>query len=149
MDRNWQDVYNMAKAASLCAYSPYSQRKIGAAVETDSGSIYSGCNVENKDRNLDVCAERVVISAAVSAGVTRKGPTGESRIAKMVVYADGSDFILPCGRCWKMFEELGLTEMEIRTYCQFRDGYAVNRGISHKGFRVVLHGKNEAGIIHS
>ena len=57
-----------ARAAAARAYAPYSKFKVGAAVLTASGRIFSGCNVENSSYGLTICAERVAIFKAVSAG---------------------------------------------------------------------------------
>ena len=55
------------------AYAPYSNFKVGAAVETEDGDIYTGCNVESASYGLTVCAERVAIWKGISRGVTKFG----------------------------------------------------------------------------
>lgn len=50
------------------AYTPYSNFKVGAAVLTKSGNIYTGCNIENASYTPTVCAERVAIFKAISSG---------------------------------------------------------------------------------
>lgn len=58
----------LAKAASKRAYCPYSNYKVGAALITSSGRIFTGCNVENASYGLTNCAERTAIFKAVSQG---------------------------------------------------------------------------------
>ncbi|HEX21682.1 MAG TPA: cytidine deaminase, partial [Actinobacteria bacterium] len=55
-----------ARQARSMAYAPYSGFKVGAALQTKEGRIFSGCNVENTTYGLSICAERVVITKAVS-----------------------------------------------------------------------------------
>ena len=88
-----------AAAARENAYAPYSRFKVGAAVLTDSGRIYAGCNVENASFPLTVCAERTAIGTAVAAG--------EWRIVKIAVITDTSPPASPCGACRQVIFELG------------------------------------------
>jgi cytidine deaminase len=73
------------------AYSPYSGVKIGAAVLTKKGAIYSGCNVENSSYSLSNCAERTAIFKAVS--------DGDNSIVAIAVVGEGEEFTKPCGAC--------------------------------------------------
>ncbi|HEY5340906.1 MAG TPA: cytidine deaminase, partial [Candidatus Aquilonibacter sp.] len=57
-----------AKRARAHAYAPYSRFAVGAAVETEDGSIVTGCNVENASYGLGICAERVALTGVVAAG---------------------------------------------------------------------------------
>lgn len=59
-----QELHNLtisAKRASINSYSPYSKFPVGAAVLTDTGEIFTGCNVENASYGLTICAERNAI----------------------------------------------------------------------------------------
>lgn len=79
------------------AYAPYSNFKVGAAVRTKSGKIYTGCNVESASYGLTVCAERVAIWKAVSEG--------EKEFAEIAVVADTQELTPPCGVCRQILWE--------------------------------------------
>jgi cytidine deaminase len=79
------------------AYAPYSNFKVGAAVETDSGDIYTGCNVESASYGLTVCAERV----AIWKGISR----GETHFGRIAVVVDTEDLTPPCGVCRQIIWE--------------------------------------------
>ncbi|MCV4783838.1 cytidine deaminase, partial [Escherichia coli] len=88
------DKTNLIKAAAATrenAFAPYSNFKVGAAVETDGGEIFTGCNVESASFGLTICAERVAIFSAVAAG--------HNRIRRIAVVADTEDLTAPCGAC--------------------------------------------------
>jgi cytidine deaminase len=61
-------LLHATRGAAKNAYVPFSKFKVGAAVMTSKGRIFSGCNVENSSYGLTVCAERVAVFKAVSAG---------------------------------------------------------------------------------
>jgi len=86
-----------ARAAAKNAYAPFSKFKVGAAVLTTSGRIFSGCNVENSSYGLTICAERVAIFKAVSAG--------QRDIRAVLVYADTAKLTPPCGACLQVISE--------------------------------------------
>ncbi len=79
------------------AYAPYSNFKVGAAVETEGGDIYTGCNVESASYGLTVCAERV----AIWKGISR----GEKRFARIAVVVDTAELTPPCGVCRQIIWE--------------------------------------------
>ena len=94
-------LLEMAKAALARAYAPYSKFQVGAAVLTESGATYSGCNVENSSYGLTNCAERTAIFAAVAA----EGPG--MRIRALAVWTRPEGPCSPCGACRQVIFELG------------------------------------------
>ncbi len=77
------------------AHAPYSHFQVGAAVETESGEIFTGCNVENASYGLTICAERVAICTAVAAGHRKF-------VACAVATPGGAT---PCGACRQFIAE--------------------------------------------
>lgn len=86
-----------ARAAAAKACAPFSNLKFGAAVLTANGRVFSGCNIENSSYGLTICAERVAIFKAVSAG--------QRRIRALLVYADTAELTPPCGACLQVINE--------------------------------------------
>lgn len=87
------------------AYAPYSKFRVGAAVRTKEGKIYTGCNVESASYGLTVCAERVAIWKAVSEGV--------QEFTEIAVVADTEELTPPCGACrqiiWEFCRDISVT----------------------------------------
>ncbi|WP_448523412.1 cytidine deaminase [Pseudothermotoga sp.] len=96
---NETELIEKAIEAMHKAYAPYSSFKVGAALLTKSGSIFTGCNVENASFGLSICAERVAIFSAVAAG--------EVQFEKLVVVADTDSPVSPCGACRQVMSEFG------------------------------------------
>ncbi|MCK4908946.1 MAG: cytidine deaminase [Planctomycetes bacterium] len=86
-----------ARQAGKQAYAPYSRFRVGAALLTKSGRIFTGSNVENASYGLTVCAERVAIFKAVSAG--------EKRFKAMGVVISSRKKTRPCGACLQVMNE--------------------------------------------
>jgi cytidine deaminase len=96
-----QRLLQSAREAMQRAYAPYSHFKVGAALLTSEGRIFSGCNVENASYGLTNCAERTAIFSAV----VQTGP-GLS-IKAMVVLNDQEAPCSPCGACRQVIYEFG------------------------------------------
>jgi cytidine deaminase len=77
----------------------YSQFKVGAAIETDDGTIVTGCNVENATYGLTICAERVAMFKALSEG--------HRSFRRIAVVADTGEPTPPCGACRQILWEYG------------------------------------------
>jgi cytidine deaminase len=93
----YSSVIEAAKKARTHAYSPYSRVKIGAAVLTADGAIFSGANIENASYGLSVCAERTAIFKAVSEGA--------EKMVAIAVVGKSADFTRPCGACRQVMVE--------------------------------------------
>jgi cytidine deaminase len=81
------------------AYAPFSNFRVGSALETDDGEVITGCNVESASYGLTVCAERVAIWKAISRG--------KRKIKHIAVVADTEDLTPPCGVCRQIIWEFG------------------------------------------
>ncbi len=94
-------VVAAAREALTRAYAPYSHIRVGAAVLTEKGAVYSGGNIENPSYGLTVCAERVAVFNAVAA----EGP--DMRIRTIAVVSDREGNFPPCGACRQVIAEFG------------------------------------------
>ncbi len=94
-----QDLIDAATAVRENAYAPFSEFRVGAALETDDGEIIDGCNVESASYGLTVCAERVAIWKAISQG--------KRKIKHIAVVADTEELTPPCGVCRQIIWEFG------------------------------------------
>ncbi|MDO6520926.1 cytidine deaminase [Shimia thalassica] len=87
------------------AYAPYSNFKVGAAIRSEGGTIYSGCNVENVAYPEGTCAEAGAIAAMVAAG--------ETRLIEVYVIADSPHPVSPCGGCRQKLAEFGTGDVVV------------------------------------
>ena len=97
MENNEKELVEAAQNVRERAYAPYSNFKVGAAIRTKGGKIYTGCNVESASYGLTVCAERVAIWKAVSEG--------EKEFTEIAVVADTHELTPPCGVCRQIIWE--------------------------------------------
>jgi cytidine deaminase len=79
------------------AHAPYSHFQVGAAIESDNGGVYTGCNIENATYGLTVCAERVALWKALSEGARK--------FRRIAVAADTDQLTPPCGACRQLLWE--------------------------------------------
>ena len=86
-----------ALAARDNAYAPFSKFKVGAAIEDDTGRIFTGCNIENATYGLTICAERVAVFKAISEGARK--------FKRIAVAADTEVLTPPCGACRQLIWE--------------------------------------------
>ncbi|MCK8817832.1 cytidine deaminase [Natroniella sulfidigena] len=100
MDQNLKEkLIAEAKQAREKAHVPYSNFKVGAALLTTDGEIYTGCNVENSSYGLTNCAERTAIYKAVSEG--------DKEFEAIAIIADTERACSPCGACRQVILEFG------------------------------------------
>ena len=99
-------LIKIAMEAREKSYSPYSKFKVGAAVYTKSGKIFTGCNIESASYTPTICAERVAISKCISEGYID--------IDKIAIIGSEKDISHPCGVCRQFMVEFG---KDIKVIC--------------------------------
>lgn len=99
MKEEYKKLMKEAEKARKKAYTPYSKFKVGAAVLSADGKIFTGCNIENASFGLAVCAERVAIFKAISEGSTK--------FKAIAVIGDTDKPCSPCGACRQVISEFG------------------------------------------
>lgn len=92
-----QELVETAKAARLRSVAPFSNFLVGAAVKTDGGKVYTGCNIESASYGLTVCGERVAIWKALSEG--------DKHFTELAIVADTETLTPPCGTCRQIIWE--------------------------------------------
>jgi cytidine deaminase len=99
-----------ALAARDYAHVPFSKFKVGAAIEDETGRIFTGCNIENATYGLTICAERVAVFKAISEGT--------HKFTRIAVAADTDVLTPPCGACrqilWEFCGDIELTLVNLQ-----------------------------------
>ena len=99
MNEKYKKLIGEAEQARKKAYTPYSKFKVGAAILTSEGRIFSGCNIENASFGLTICAERVAVFKAISEGF--------KKFEAIAIIADTLRPCYPCGACRQVILEFG------------------------------------------
>jgi cytidine deaminase len=115
-------LLDLAERAASKAYAPYSKFQVGCALETLSGHLYTGCNVENASYGLTICAERNAIFHAVA----EEG--SDMKITRLAVVCLGNGFP-PCGACRQVIAEFALADGSTQIMFS-QNGIVVTRTIS-------------------
>ncbi|MCI9526599.1 MAG: cytidine deaminase [Lachnospiraceae bacterium] len=94
---DYRGLIARAMEVKQSAYAPYSHFRVGAALLTKNGKIFTGCNVENVSYSATNCAERTAVYKAISEG--------EREFAAIAVNGDNDDYLPPCGVCRQVLAE--------------------------------------------
>lgn len=112
IDSDDQRLVSACTLAREKAYAPYSNFKVGAALQCDDGTVFEGCNVENASYGLAICAERTAIVKAVSEGKLKFTSIAISGFNK-------NQFVPPCGACRQVLSEFNNPQNDMTVYlCQ-------------------------------
>lgn len=95
---NYKTLAKRAAAARKHSHSPYSRFKVGAALLTKSGKVYTGCNIEISSFALTICGERTALFKAVSEG--------QRTFTAIAIATDEDNFTAPCGACRQVIMDL-------------------------------------------
>jgi cytidine deaminase len=98
VSKKYRELTQLAQQAKLQAYAPYSKFRVGVALLTKDGTVFTGCNIENSSFGLTICAERTAAFKAISEGV--------KKFAAMAIASDNPKFTSPCGACRQVLLEL-------------------------------------------
>ena len=101
------DIELIAHAEKACknAYAPYSKFKVGAALLTSDGRVFTGCNVENASYGAAICAERTAAVKAVSEGAVK--------FSAIAIVNAGGGLTFPCGICRQFLYEFAADDFRV------------------------------------
>ena len=116
---NDRELLRIAKEASLNAYVPYSGFPVGAALECEDGTVFTGCNVENAAYGDTICAERTAAVKAVSEG--------HRDFVRIAIWGDSREYCYPCGSCRQFLQEFS---KEMTVVCGRGDGEYVSHPLN-------------------
>ena len=117
-----EQLLDLARAAAAKAYAPYSNFRVGCAVESVDGEVVTGANMENACYRLGVCAEQ-------SALTTAQHQFGLHKVARIAVVGGSGDMVCtPCGGCRQaILEAAQLSGLDVEIVCGGGSGSAVER----------------------
>jgi cytidine deaminase len=110
-----ETVMNAAREASRKGYAPYSNFQVGAAILTEDGALYAGCNVENASYGLSMCAER---SAAFAMALANPA---DREINLIAIFSPKVSPCFPCGACRQVLREFGCKEVVVQEASALRN----------------------------
>ena len=112
----------LAREAAARAYAPYSNYRVGCAIQSTDGVVVTGANMENACYRLGLCAEQSALTAA-------QHRFGLDKIARIAVVGGTGDMVCtPCGGCRQaVLEAAHLANRDIEIICGSGDGSAVER----------------------
>ncbi|MCX7834148.1 MAG: cytidine deaminase [Ignavibacteria bacterium] len=97
MNLKYTNLIEKAIQARENSYSPFSNFKVGAALLTKNGKVYTGCNIEISSFSLTLCAERVAFAKAISEG--------ETQFIAIAISTNKNKIFYPCGACLQFMAE--------------------------------------------
>lgn len=118
-----ENLIKEAEASKRNALAPYSGFVVGAALITDKGNIYRGCNIENPSLMMSFCAERAALLKALTEG--------ERAFKSIAIVSDEGGYCFPCGTCRQMLYEFG---PDLTIYLSSTDGvkkYSISELLPH------------------
>ncbi|MDB6174688.1 MAG: cytidine deaminase [Chthoniobacteraceae bacterium] len=106
---NFDQLFELAWEVRQNAYAPYSNFRVGAALLTKDGKVFTGCNVENLSFGLTICAERAAVTAAIAAGY--------AEFVSIAIVSESVSPVSPCGACRQVLSEFvpANEDMEVRS----------------------------------
>jgi cytidine deaminase len=103
-----KELLETAREAVDDSYAPYSEYRVGAAIEAEDGTVYTGCNIENANYSNSIHAEELALSKAIEAG--------HRSFVRIAVSSSKRDGITPCGMCRQSLREF--CDDDLRIVCE-------------------------------